>query len=390
LPALFVAAPRRAVGIALGTGQTFAAVFANGVSDLDIVEINPDVIRLSRHWFGEANDHLFERSGVHLHQDDGRVFLRATSERFDLIVLEPLQAWSAGTSSLYSHEFYEEARARLAPGGLLAQWIPLYGQGVDETRAMVRTAADVFPNASLWLDEHDGILMLREDSAISTPSELETRIAKRHLAADLNRKSLDGAVDVLALLVLGPEGVKRWTDGAAVISDDRPFLEFAAARKIGVDSFEPILRSVLAARSDTRAEVIAFAGEGPVSVEADAASRALTAEAILRADDYPARASLLEQGMASAPSSALLRRRYRSLMERWANEANSRNVPEIVLESILRRGADHDPGYGEAALNLGILALRHNDVPTARTWLERAARTVRVKDAAEKLLAQLR
>ena len=53
---------------------------------------------------------------VIVHHDDGRAFLRATNLQFDLIVIEPLQAWSAGTSSLYSRQFYREARRALAPG----------------------------------------------------------------------------------------------------------------------------------------------------------------------------------------------------------------------------------------------------------------------------------
>ena len=389
LPALFVPAPQHAVGIALGTGQTFAAVFANGVSNLDVVEINPDVIRLSRHWFAEANHHLFERPGVHIHQDDGRVFLRATREQFDLIVLEPLQAWSAGTSSLYSREFYEEARARLAPGGLMAQWIPFYGQGVEETRAMVRTAADVFPNASLWLDEHDGILLLRESSGTLSPAELDARIAARGLGAELRRNALNGALDVFALLGLGPRGIQRWTEGAALISDDRPFLEFAAARQIGVDSFDAVLRSMTAARDDQRPEVEALAGSGPIAAQADAVSRAVTAEGSAPAQDYATRATLLEQAIELAPSSALARHRYRRVMEKWGREVTERGASEAAIQTILRRGVDHDDGFGEATLNLAVLALRHADTATARTWLERAAKIDSVKDRALQMLAQL-
>jgi hypothetical protein len=86
------------------------------------------VVRLSRAWFREANGGLLDRAEITIHIEDGRAFLRTTPDRYDLLVLEPLQAWSAGTSSLYSREFYEDAKRVLKPGALLLQWIPFTGK----------------------------------------------------------------------------------------------------------------------------------------------------------------------------------------------------------------------------------------------------------------------
>lgn len=389
LPALFNAAPRRALGIALGTGQTFAAVFANGVTEIHVVEINPDVIRLSRRWFAEANNGLFDKPGVIVHENDGRAFLRSHEGSFDLIVLEPLQAWSAGTSALYSRQFYEEARRVLAPGGVVAQWIPLYGQGVSETRSMVRTAASVFPDASLWLDDHDGILLLGEGPLATSPAEIDARIAARGVGPDLRRRSISGAADVFSLLVLGPEGVDRWTRGADIITDDRPFLEFAAGRTLGEDAFEAIVQSALDARLEGTTDVASMAGgASDVTRLADSAGRALLAASIALPGDFDARAAALERGLEGAPASELLRRRYRSAIDGWA-AGIAAGPPGPALEAVLRRGVEHDPDFGEAMLNLAVLAARRGDIASARKLAERASHIDRVRAPALQMLSAL-
>ncbi len=245
LPAISADHLDRALGIALGTGQTFGAVLQHGAKHLDCVEINPDVVAMSRRWFGAFNHGLFDNPAMTVHLEDGRAFLRSTRDRYDLIVLEPLQAWSAGTTALYTREFYEDAKRVLTEGGVLAQWIPFYGQDTSATQAMVKTAIDVFPQASLWLDQEDGILVLYQGTFVLPWPKLQHELAAPELAALLEQKHLDADTDVLSLFLMGPRGLASWTHDAEVLVDDRPFLEYAAARQIADDPFLDILRSTV-------------------------------------------------------------------------------------------------------------------------------------------------
>jgi spermidine synthase len=57
--------------------------------------------------------------------DDGRRFLERSSEVYDIVIIDappPIQA--AGSSLLYSREFYELLRRRLDSRGIVQQWIP--------------------------------------------------------------------------------------------------------------------------------------------------------------------------------------------------------------------------------------------------------------------------
>jgi spermidine synthase len=61
----------------------------------------------------------------HLIIDDGRPYLERTPEQYDLIAIDPpppVQA--AGSSLLYSDEFYATVKRRLRHGGILQQWLP--------------------------------------------------------------------------------------------------------------------------------------------------------------------------------------------------------------------------------------------------------------------------
>ncbi len=76
--------------------------------------------------------------------DDGRRFLDRTVEQYDVIVIDPPPpVEAAGSSLLYSREFYGSIRARLAGDGILQTWIP--GGETRVVTSFVLALHDVFP-----------------------------------------------------------------------------------------------------------------------------------------------------------------------------------------------------------------------------------------------------
>jgi hypothetical protein len=58
--------------------------------------------------------------------DDARRYLERVDDDFDVMIIDPSPPVKAAASSLlYSPEFYEIARRRLRPGGILHQWLPV-------------------------------------------------------------------------------------------------------------------------------------------------------------------------------------------------------------------------------------------------------------------------
>src|SRR5258706_496563 len=77
--------------------------------------------------------------------DDGRRYLKRTAEKFDVIVIDPPPpVEAAGSSLLYSQEFYELAKQHLKPGGILQAWFP--GREVAAGEAVMRPICNSFPH----------------------------------------------------------------------------------------------------------------------------------------------------------------------------------------------------------------------------------------------------
>ena len=173
LPALLAEHPARALVIGLGIGSTASTQAAEPrIRSLDIVEICAGEQRLLREHLGRLPefDRLFGDPRARFHVADGRRFLLLAPERFDLIVTDTLlPAWS-GSGSLYSSEFYRLVSSRLAPGGVLAQWMA--------TLRTADTAASVFPYVTKLRGPslRSGVLLMSRDPI---------RIDRKRALADL-------------------------------------------------------------------------------------------------------------------------------------------------------------------------------------------------------------
>lgn len=109
--------PRRLLLIGLGGGR-LQLVLHHYLEEAQLytVELDPLVLNVARRFFGFATD-----TRQHVTVKDGRDYLRGlpTEAPYDLILLD---AYRAGGVPLHlsTREFYEECRAVLAPGGVVA------------------------------------------------------------------------------------------------------------------------------------------------------------------------------------------------------------------------------------------------------------------------------
>ena len=56
----------------------------------------------------------------------GQILLGTTDEQFDVTTFAPIHPWMGCATSLHSIEYHEVVRARLRPGSVVAQLVPLY------------------------------------------------------------------------------------------------------------------------------------------------------------------------------------------------------------------------------------------------------------------------
>jgi len=146
LPLAFMPrAPRNALVICFGMGTTFRSLRSWGIPST-AVELVPSVPAFFG-FFHEDAAAVLASPDARVVIDDGRRFLARTTEVFDVITLDPAPPMSAaGTSFLFSEEFYAAAKARLAPDGIVQVWImePLEPA---ELTAFARAVKNSFPHA---------------------------------------------------------------------------------------------------------------------------------------------------------------------------------------------------------------------------------------------------
>lgn len=133
-------APKNVLMIGLATGA-WAQVVANvpGVEKLTVVEINPGYLQLIAK-YPEVKT-VLTNPKVEIQVDDGRRWLnRHPDATFDFIVMNTTWNWRAHSTNLLSTEFFNLARSRLAPGGIL------YFNSTSSEDVQF-TAATTFPHA---------------------------------------------------------------------------------------------------------------------------------------------------------------------------------------------------------------------------------------------------
>lgn len=210
LPMLLNPDAKDALVICFGTGQTSNAVRKENPKQLDIVDINAYVFNLGQYF--KSNQKVLDDPRVKKIVMDGRAYLRRTKKTYDVITLEPMPPGSAGMNALYSKEFYELARAKLNPKGVIAQWLPLHGVAPYYTASIAKTFIHEFPNSVLWLDpgSRTGILLGTIDNNLN----LETRWPI------LMNKSIRGS------LALNTKELQQYSQYGDVISDNNQLLAY--------------------------------------------------------------------------------------------------------------------------------------------------------------------
>jgi spermidine synthase len=227
--------PKSALVICFGMGTTYRSAMSWNI-DTTVVELVPSVTKAFGFYHADA-DHFIDATNGHIIIDDGRRFLKRTAKKFDVIVVDPpppVQA--AGSSLLFSTEFYELAKQHLNPGGILQMWYP--GKPDESTgQAALRSMCKSFPNVRCFLSaEGWGMHMLGS----MEPME---QVDADHLAAKMPESARNDLLEWYdptnppAILdrVLGREFPATDVlnpDPAIQVTDDQPFNEYYLLRWI--------------------------------------------------------------------------------------------------------------------------------------------------------------
>ena len=171
------------LGNAAGTSaRAYRELFP--ATHVDGVEIDPELSELGRRWFD-----LQDVATLELHHQDARPYLRQTDERYDVIAID---AYRQPYIPFYlsTREFFELARDRLAPGGVVVINIG-HPEGQDELEQVLSaTIGAVFPNVVRYPYDETNTLVVAGDGPVSAE---RLRAAAADLPAELRPLAADAA-----------------------------------------------------------------------------------------------------------------------------------------------------------------------------------------------------
>ena len=190
------------------------------------------MLQLSAVAFPPGSDPL-DDPRVRIHIEDGRFFLSTAQPHYDIITSEPPPPKAAGIVNLYSQEYFQLIRDRLADGGIATYWLPVYQMEADESRAIIRAFCSAFEDCSLWTGQ--GLeWMLVGTRGARGPNNPERFASQWHdpvVRERLREAGLESPSQLGALFLADAKTLKELTADDPPLDDDHPHRFVAASAR---------------------------------------------------------------------------------------------------------------------------------------------------------------
>jgi spermidine synthase len=162
-------AARRVLLISGGVSGTAREILKYPVAAVDYVELDPMIIDVARQYANLAQN-LNDRR-IHLFNTDGRLFVKQTSQRYDVVIVDVPDPSTSQINRFYTREFFDEVKGVLNPDGVLAFSLGRYENYLRPELAKVvgvadRTLKQVFQNVQIIPGGR--IFFLASDGKLST------------------------------------------------------------------------------------------------------------------------------------------------------------------------------------------------------------------------------
>src|SRR6266540_2269427 len=208
-----------------GCGVTADALLHGpNVKRMDAVDISKEVFALADFYSGINYSNPLRDPRVHAVVQDGRFFLQASPQQYDIISGEPPPPKVMGAVNLYTSEFFRLMHSRLKEGGIATFWLPINQLKVDEAKAILRAFHDAFPNASLWASaDQEWIMMgIKGPGRKVKEEEIRQLWSQSGSGGDLRQIGIEVPQQLGALFVMDAEGIDQITHDVAPLTDCYP------------------------------------------------------------------------------------------------------------------------------------------------------------------------
>ena len=224
--------------IGWGCGVSTGVVTQFPVKSITAVELEPAVVEASK-LFHHVN-HAPERDRrLTIEFNDGRNFLLATKEKYDILVSEPSNPWQAGVCNLFTKEYFQICHKRLNPGGVLSIWLQTVEVPPKNIKGVVRAFTDEFKHAIIMRVTAGNIILLGSDEPLPlNVQKIDEVLANdRKVRAEMGVVGVSSSADLVANLALDEASTRKFAESGIPNVDDTNRLEFAVGRTYESEEF---------------------------------------------------------------------------------------------------------------------------------------------------------
>jgi spermidine synthase len=237
-PALLHARPRSTLVVGCGAGVTAGSLILHPEMErVTICELEPLIPPAIARFFAKENHNVIHDPRTRVVFDDARHFVLTTPDRFDIITSDPIHPWVKGSATLYTTEYYEMCKRHLNPGGVIAQWVPLYESDTETVKSQIATFFQVFPDGIIWSNDtifqegYDVVLFGQAGPTRIDVAALQQRLDRPDHAAvvqSLHEVGFNRALGLLITYAGRGRDLASWLRGAQINRDRNLRLQFLA------------------------------------------------------------------------------------------------------------------------------------------------------------------
>jgi len=177
---LYVKRWERAALVGIGPARTLRVLYEMPFRHVEAVEYSPAMMEAAYRDFGAFARAPFDaKDRVSVFCDDGRDHLQLSRETYDYVAVAITGAAFAGSSNVYSRDFFRAVRGRLSPEGVFMLWIQVHHVFPEDVRSVIYTLRSEFPHVHFYTDGGQG-----QGFLLASPAEL--RIDARMVADKLS------------------------------------------------------------------------------------------------------------------------------------------------------------------------------------------------------------
>jgi spermidine synthase len=192
LPMFFHPHPREILIISGGAGGLINEILKHPVKRIDYVELDPLILEVVKKFSTSLTKSELSDPKVNIHYVDGRLFIKKTPHRYDLVLVGLSNPQDLQTNRLFTREFFSLVKNRLNKEGILVISLPgsltyLSKELRNLNACILNTLEEVYPHIRIIPGDGTNLFLASMSQALSLidQAELSQRFKERNLKVSL-------------------------------------------------------------------------------------------------------------------------------------------------------------------------------------------------------------